>query len=347
MSMPYIIKSTERLRKSCAEMETKALLYLMNFRTDSNEMFYFVVDFFNDISGMDRYASKIWDVQSKANKKTNAKSVGQELVTLFKNFLSCFNFAHYILFIGGVADTFRKDNSISIFGMENVNERSRKSIEIGLTEEARKKEYIDDYLITDDNINKFLKCITFVIDDKSKAEYVKEIIKQHPKIVHDDNLLEGIFNEIRDKQSNKKNTLAEDITLSSPDEALNYCRHLTNNEIRLMVLHRIINKNPVERGSCPLSFISIYDKFPPENQKEKLEECVQSLCRALFNKNETDAFWALFESIYDIIVNNPYDNVQDIFQKIDINIRNACTDFDILSLKYFIAVIKDGIQNGN
>ena len=40
--MSYTIQSSEKLRKSGADMETKALLYLMNFRDDSNEIYYFI-----------------------------------------------------------------------------------------------------------------------------------------------------------------------------------------------------------------------------------------------------------------------------------------------------------------
>ena len=69
-------------RKSGADAETKAMLYLMNFREDSSEMNYFVVDFFNDVTGMDRMGRKLWDVQSKASKTASAKGIGRELVTL-------------------------------------------------------------------------------------------------------------------------------------------------------------------------------------------------------------------------------------------------------------------------
>lgn len=315
--MPYIVKSTEKLRKSCAETETKALLYLMNDRDDSKDIFYFVIDFFNDLSGMDRYSGKIWDVQSKANSKTNPKSVGKEIVTLFKNYLSDFEFAEFILFIGGVSESFRIDNSNNIFGIENVNDKAIESVKIGLKEESLAKEYIDNSQVTDANIEAFLKRVTFVIDNASKSEYVKSIIRQHPQIIPDDNTLDAIFNEIRNKQSEKKNNCVEGVTLSTPDEALSYCRHLTSNEIKLLTLQRIINKNPVEKGSCPISFTPIFNSFPPEDQRDKLEECVQSMCRALFNKNEAAYFWALFENIYDLIVNNPRDSVQEIFLKLD------------------------------
>ena len=45
--MLYTVKSSDKLWKSGANAETKALLYLMNFRSDSNDIYYFVVDFFN------------------------------------------------------------------------------------------------------------------------------------------------------------------------------------------------------------------------------------------------------------------------------------------------------------
>ena len=82
--MSYTVCSSEKLRKSGADAETKAMLYLMNFREDSSEMNYFVVDFFNDVTGMDRMGRKLWDVQSKASKTASAKGIGRELVTLFK-----------------------------------------------------------------------------------------------------------------------------------------------------------------------------------------------------------------------------------------------------------------------
>ena len=46
--MSYIVKSSKKTRKSGEDTETKALLYLMNLRKDSEEIYYFIVDFFND-----------------------------------------------------------------------------------------------------------------------------------------------------------------------------------------------------------------------------------------------------------------------------------------------------------
>ena len=99
--MPYKVQSSEKLRKSGADFETKAMLYLLNFREDSSQINYFVVDFFNDITGMDRMARKLWDVQSKALKTGSAKTIGRELVTLYKNHVSEVDFFKYIRIYNG------------------------------------------------------------------------------------------------------------------------------------------------------------------------------------------------------------------------------------------------------
>ena len=344
--MPYIVKSSEKTRKSGADGETKALLYLMNFRDDSDEIHYFVVDFFNDLTGMDRFTTKLWDVQSKSAKNNSPKAIGKELVTLFKNYMSEVEFTHYILFFGGVTNSFRIDNDLNIFDISNITQVAKDKLILGLKEEASSKEYINNADITNKNIDCFLEKVLFVIDDKKPSEYVKAIIKNHPNIVPEEKLLNAIFNEIREEQSGKKNSNVEGIVIQTTDEVLNYCRHLTNSEIRLLTLQRIINRNPVEKG-VPRSFISIYNTWAPEKQLEMVDNCKQSLCRALFNKNAANAFWTLFENIYTIINQNPLFDVQKIYLNISSDIKNATPDFDTLSLKYFISVIKDGIQDGN
>ena len=344
--MPYTVKSSEKTRKSGADGETKALLYLMNFRSDSDEIHYFIVDFFNDLTGMDRFSAKLWDIQSKAAKNNSPKAIGKELVTLFKNYLSEFEFAYYILFVGGVSSTLRTDATLNTFDISNITTSAMLKLKEGLEEESKEKGYIDNQNITDENITDFLSKVLFVIDDKEPSDYVKAIIKNHPGIIPEKQILDAIFNELREEQSGKKNSNVEGITIQTTDEALNYCRHLTNNEIRLFVLQRIINRNPVEKG-VPTSFIPIYNTWVPEHQKDMLDECKQALCRALFNKNAANSFWALFESIYNTIIKHPQYDVQQIYLSIDNGVKNASPDFDILSLKYFIAVVKDGVQDDN
>ena len=343
--MPYTVRSSERTRSSGAEHETKALLYLMNLRSDSNEIHYFVVDFFNDLTGMDRFAESLWDIQSKGAKNNFPAAVGKELVTLFKNYLSDIDFKEYILFLGGVSSTVRVDNTLDIFDLSNIKPSALSKLKEGLKKEAEEKTYINDSDVTDANIDNFLQKVTFVVDNNSPSEYVKAIIKDHPDIIPEERILCAIFNEIRNAQSELKNTVVEGVVIQTTDEVLRYCRHLTNSEIRLLTLNRIINRNPVEKNSIPPSFLTIYSSWVPEKQREMLDECVQTLCKALFNKNAASEFWNLFENIYSLIVANPNYTVQEIYQSLDTQIRNASPDFDAVSLKYFISVVKDGIQN--
>ena len=344
--MSYIVKSTERTKKSGSEGETKALLHLMSFREDSEEIHFFVIDFFNDVTGMDKYSRKMWDVQSKADKNSSPRSIGQDLVTLFKNYISEFDFSYYILFLGGVSNTFRKNNEENIFGINNVKDSAKKTMIEGLKNEALKKTYIDSTKVTDTNIEKFVNQVIFVVDDKKSSEYVKEIVKNHIAIIPNEETLIAIFNEIRNKQSEKKNINVENLIVEAPGDSLEYCKYITSSEIKMVILQRILNRNPLEKG-VPISFTSIFNKWPEEIRREKLEECQQSLCRALFNKNVSENFWELFEEVYSVIKQNPNKNIQDLYKKMDLDKCEKVPDFDILSLKYFISVMKDGIENEN
>lgn len=340
--MSYVVQSTERNRSIGSEYETKALLYLMNFRTDSNQIHFYVIDFFNDLTGMCNFGNRLWDIQSKASKNTNAKSLGREMVTLFKNFMSNFSFQHYILFVGGVAKTIRKDNSINEFGLENINAKSIKSIKLGLKEEAIQKTYIKTTDVTEENIDEFLSKVHIVVDDKKNTEYVKSIIKTSVKFVPSDEILDSIFYEIRDKQSEKKNSIVENIILTSTAEALYYNRHLKYDEIRQLAIARIINRNPMEKGAPP-SFYEIIDHLPLHTKQDLILDGQIGVAKVLSGRNNIQNFWSLFENIYLEIVNNPQDNVKSIYSKLDKQHIENCPEFNILSLEYFISIIKDGI----
>lgn len=343
--MSYIVKSSERTRKSGAETETKALLYLMNLRKDSEEIYYFIVDFFNDLTGMDAFSDKLWDIQSKGAKGNSPKAIGKELVTLFKNYMCDFEFAEYILFVGGVSNTVRVDDELNSFGIENVKADALLKMIEGLKEEARDKEYIDDNDITDTNISDFLKKVSFVVDDRKPSEYVRAIIKEHPGLMPEDKVLDAIFNEIRDKQASKKNVqIVEGVVIETKDEALRFFRHLTASDIRLLALQRIINRNPISQG-VPMSFMPILRTCPPEQEKDFIQACKTALSKALFNKNSAETFWALLEDVYGIILKNPQLDVNGIFNQVDREVKKNAKDFDVLSLKYFIAQVKDGVKD--
>lgn len=340
--MSYVIQSTEKNRGIGSEYETKALLYLMNFRTDSNDISYYIIDFFNDLTGSCNQVSKLWDIQSKASKDTNAKALGREMVTLFKNYLSNFNFLHYILFVGGVADSVRIDGMLNEFDITNVKPAAYKSIKTGLKEEALAKSYIDSKEVTDENIDSFLSIVRIVVDDKKKSEYVKAIIQTTVKFIPHDEILDSIFYEIKNKQSEKKNSKVEGIILTTTAEALYYDRHLKFDDIRLMAISRIINRNPLEKGA-PSSFYKIIDHLPYHIREELILDGQIGVAKALSNRNNIQSFWKLFEEIYSKVLEYPHEGTKSIHQKLDKQLVSNCPEFDLIPLQYFISTIKDGI----
>ena len=346
--MSYTVKSSERLRKSGADFETKSLLYLMNFHSSDIEPHYFIVDFFNDLTGMDRLGDNLIDVQSKAKSNACAKEIGRELVTLYKNYLSDFHFTEYILFLGGVPASFREDDTKTEFYLENVKKEAKESLISGLKEEINTKEYTKKLPFNQEKFDEFIDKVLFVINDKTEKEYIKGIIKTE-KInkVLDENKLIAIFNEIRDRQASKKNTNnIEGITIQVPFDALNYGRHLTADEIRLFIVNRLLLGNPFESGTPSTFLTEVLKNMPPERIHEESDNCRFSIARVLFNKNSSDNFWKLFENIYITIKQlTKSSSLNDIYKKLDENLIQNCPFLDILSTKYLISAIRDGIYD--
>lgn len=343
--MVYTIQSSERTKAIGSDFETKALLYLMNFRDDSDEIHYFVVDFFNDLTGFDRLSKKSWDLQSKAAKNNFQSDLGKELVTLYKNYSSSFKFDHYILFIGGIADTIRIDNSLNVFNLTNIKPNSISKIEKALLKECTNKTYIEKDKANLEMIRDFLANVIFVIDDKEKYDYIRSIVKVNPLIVPPNYILEQIFNQIRDAQSSKKNNnIVEGIILQTQDEFIFYNRHLTNQQIKMMVLNRIINNEIMQRGITP-SFLSIYNRIPETERKNMFEDCQLNIARTIFDKNNAENFWLFFNNIYEILTKDLELLVEAVYKLIDISFLRALPFMDVISTKYFIAVIKDGIYD--
>lgn len=81
--MTYKITASERTSASASEMETKAMLYLF-CDDDEDKIHGFAIDFFNDVTGVDRNALHLYDIQSKGNDAGPA-DLGEEMVTLYNN----------------------------------------------------------------------------------------------------------------------------------------------------------------------------------------------------------------------------------------------------------------------
>lgn len=344
--MAYIVQSSEKVRGIGAEFETKAMLYLMNFREDSYQINFFAIDFYNDVTGLSVHADKAWDVQSKGTKNTCAKGIGRELVTLFKNEMSDLNFDYLILFLAEVPNSFRIDKCKNTFGIDNIEEKSVKSLRQGLVEEAQKrsKSYIDEKWITDDNIDAFLKKVTFVIDEKSKAEYIKGIMSINPKYIPQDNVLDGIFNKIRDAQAGKKNNESvEGEIITQLRDVLYYDRILRSKEIRLMILNTFINHD-VMNTLPPDSFYQLIHRFDGLRQKDIIEDCKLQISVLLNDKTYTDEFWNLLDCICETIERNKALTVKQTFDLISGNDLVKNPRLDDYTVQYLISLLKEALQ---
>ena len=339
--MPYTVTSSEQTTGKAADHETKAMLYLMNFHKNCNDIHFFVVDFFNDITGLDQLAENAWDVQSKASINLTGKAIGRDLVTLYKNFISDLHFTDFILFVGGIKTDGLKNVSLKTFNLDNFTDKYIKSIKSGIKEEALKKTYIKEHQITDEIIEDFLNKVTFVINNKSKSEYIKEITKINSTKIVKDAYLECIFDQIRDIQSSKKNIQCENITINILEDFHKYKKHMTSDQIKMLVLSRLVNKDVGD--ALPPSFTYMLDGRSDKDRIELQEDCQHSIKRMMFDKNNAKAYWVLFEDIYMAITKNPEANVEDIYSMIDKKLIKNVSSLDFNSARYFIALIKDGL----
>lgn len=342
--MAYIVSSTEKVRGKGADYETKAMLYLMGGREDSFEIYSFAIDFYNDVTGLNIHAEKAWDLQSKGNVAKGPMEIGRELVTLFKNYLSDLTFNYLILFMAGVPDTFRIDSSINTFGIENITEKALKSVRNGLVKEATEKIYIDNDKITDENVDAFLKKVTFVIDDKTKAEYIKHILSLNPKFIPKDSVLEGIFNTIRNAQAAKKNNSSvEGEMVTHLRDVYAYDRTIKAREIRLMVINTLVNRDIVG-GGVPRYFFPLIQNYDGIKQGEVIEDCQLQISVALFDKANSEAFWDLLDAIIDAVIDNRKLSTTETYDVISQNDAVRKTLLDVLSIQYLISVMKEALE---
>lgn len=345
----YKITASEERNEKATEFETKSMLYLMNYYNKSNKIEYFVIDFFNDVSGVNNLATVCFDVQSKGIKNITPYSLGYYLVTLFKNYLSEFNFEEFILFIEGVNEKTKKIiGDKNIFNIDDLTDELRFDIMNGLMKSAEEKTYIEDKSkITKQNIEKFLQKVVFVIDTHTKEEYIKDAVQFKSSLIIDDKDLRKIFKEIRDKQSSKKNNNLEGELIESIGCFFNYDKYLSKEDIQQLIINRICFKSAIReinKHSVPRLFVQCLNSVDELIQDELIESCQNDIFRLLYDKNNKDYFWDLFEEIVVNIKNNPAKTVNEIYELIDKKKVQRVHHLSMMSCKYYIALIKERIQ---
>lgn len=345
----YKITSSEERNEKATEFETKSLFYLMNYYEKSNKVYWLVIDFFNDVTGVDKLQSECIDIQSKGVKKISKMRLGRYLVTLFKNFISEFNFSDYILFIESLSSNL--DNELGgkkVFTINDFTESSIKSIKEGLKKEIGEKSYIEvDITKVDFLVDEFVEKVTFVIDSHTKEQCIKDAVKMSSTVIVDDLYLRKIFKEIRDKQSAKKNNNVEGKLIASIGCFYGFDKHIRKEDIEGLIINRICFKSALGNlKSTPKDFLMLLLKMNTDETivSEEIEKNQNDVFRLLSDKNNTEAYWIFFSNVVKVINDNPSSSLNDLYNKLDKMSLSNIHYLNAMSCKYFIALVKERLK---
>lgn len=337
----YIINHTERNNDIATEYETKSLLYLCADRQDSEEIEIFFVDCFNDVTGSNATNEILWDVQSKGYKSISPKKIGQFMITLYNNYLSDIEFAHYILFVKVIDDNYIINTKLKNFGIDNFKQPIQEKIKNGLLEKYKSERGND---IDPNNLREFLDKVQIVISSQSKIDYIKNVTAfKNDKL--NDKFYEEIFEEIRGAQSNLKIKNIEGKVINETDDLLIFKKYLKKKDIDLMIISRFIGMDLFNYQSINKNFWGEIKNKDIEEVEDILQQCNSELSKLIFDKTGRKIFWRFFERILSYkeeIINDTPRNVYNIIKKNGTRVPRLLSEISVI---YLIALIKGGISN--
>ena len=338
----YTFETTEQNNQKANDYETKALLYLLSFRHDSNNIETFAIDCFNDVTGCNNNFSTLWDVQSKNVQSLNPKKIGISLITLFHNYEHEFPFEHFIFIMPKLKKIYFNDESQEVFSLNNFKPEYHQKIIQGLQQEYNRRY---NYFPNNENISAFLEKLIFVIGSRSKCEYVKNITKFKTNIVQD-KFFEDIFDEIRDKQTSFKNITIQNNSINMPSEIVTTNKIFKRTDFDTLIINRFIGYDLFRNlNNIPNSFVDSVRDFDAETRKDIIQNANSEIARSLFDKNNKRLFWLFFEELIYTIKMNLQNTSEEIYNNIIINLDvEIPNDLSRLTIIYLISLIKDGWQ---
>ncbi len=339
--MSYTFRNTEINNEKASVFETKSLLYLIGKSGSKKEIEYITFDCFNDVSGIDKSGTNIWDIQSKNEAKLNPKKIGKYLFTLFDNSISKLSFKEFIFFTQKLDENYKTDINLNIYNCSNFTTQTLSRIKNGLIEEVDR--VLGDATIHTVDIEKFLNNVIIVEDDTTEQEYLKLIIKFKNKSLKNDDFYLTAFKELRDIQSSKKNSYIENETIANILDVIKYNRHLKILDIDTFILCRILGFELFTYKGIPVYFSVYTDHLPIDDRKDLVQDCNSNLSRCLFNKNSNKEFWSICERIISHLENNIQKDVEKIFQSIFNGYVIKFSYLDQTTIKYLIALIMEGL----
>lgn len=356
----YTIYGSESTASRGNEYETKSLLYLVSMHKESNKMVYYIIDVFNDVSGMSKDGKFIVDIQSKAHKTMSPNQLGERLVTLFKNYVSEFEFNDYILVVSTLLSKKYLRNielNKKEFNLTSlINDNALLLCKNGLKAKVRTYVAFKGMSILEDEkkldclIDSFVKNVRIFLADQSKSTYIKNILGNTD--YDNDELFLEIFNEISKNQIFKKSyENIENKVIDSPLDVLNFKRHLSFEQLQVLICKRIIDNDYIaNRVAIPMAFV-IYLTLKGISGKEIKEiasDCKDEIIVCMFNKSNNDIFWEGFMNIF--LALKKMDNYDDLdycynfldendFDKVLLNNKNYYTRI------YLLSMIIEGVKN--
>lgn len=339
--MTYTFKNTEINNEKSSDFETKSLLYLIGKRKDKKEIEYVAFDCFNDVSGINKNANKIWDIQSKNEQSLNPKKIGKYFFTLFDNSISKFHFTELIFFSPVLKPDYKKNNKLQIYHADNFKDKTLQRIKNGLNEEITRVK--GDSVNYNKELQEFFQKVLIVEDNQSGAEYIKSVTKFKKTQIKDENFYKSVFQDLRNIQTSKKNSYIENTVISQIKEVLDFKRHLSSKDVETLVISRIIGVEVFEYKSIPLYFSPIVDGLDIEDKKDLLQDCNSNLSRAFFNKNSNRVFWKTCETIISFL--ESHDSQTDIdlvYNSVFPNYNPKTSYLNEITIKYLISIIMEG-----
>ena len=326
----YKFKTSEQNNDKATEFETKSLLYLLTKIKGHSGISLFIIDCFNDVTGVSENYSDSWDIQSKNVASLTPRTVGKALYTLFANYVSNIPFGHFILYLPQLKESYVENISTEVFDISNFKKTKVPDVKAGLIAEIERRN--DPDINTPAvlfKLNQFLFDVVFVFDKYGKSDYIKSIIEFKNVSKLDDEFLIRIFDEIRTQQASKKIRSVYGQEVASIQEAEKFEKNIYRKDIDSLLL------DPAQaRQGIPLYFVQEVQGMDAEDIADLIQECQAQISRTLFNKNNKSAFWLLLEEIMTTFEKNSGAGIRVVLGKISSQAKNRVFTLDETALLY-------------
>lgn len=204
----YKFKTSEQNNDKATEFETKSLLYLLTKIKGHSGISLFIIDCFNDVTGVAEDYSDSWDIQSKNVASLTPRTVGKALYTLFANYVSDISFGHFILYLPQLKESYVEDISVETFDIDNFKNTKVADVKDGLIAEIERRNDPDvNEPVALSKLDQFLSDVVFAFDRYGKSDYIKSIIEFKNVSNLDAEFLNRIFDEICAQQATKKSKM--------------------------------------------------------------------------------------------------------------------------------------------